>query len=120
MKRLISDRGLAVVIAVFCVLLAGSMVLSALAIQAGQQRDDQLARQAAVLRAQAVSLKRLASDSSRALCALRGDLEDRVRQTDKFLRKHPEGFAGIPAATLRTNANGQRRTIHALSNLKCG
>jgi hypothetical protein len=120
MKRLVSDRGLAVLIAVFCLLLAGSMVLSALALKAGQQRDEQLARQAAALRDQGTFVKRLAAGSNRALCALRGDLENRVRQTDKFLHDHPRGIPGIPAATLRTNANGQRRTIRALSNLRCG
>jgi hypothetical protein len=54
-----------------------------------------------------------------ALCALRHDLENRVAQTDKFLHDHPEGFAGIPAATLRVNEQGQLRTIEALAGLKC-
>jgi hypothetical protein len=55
----------------------------------------------------------------RSLCALRQDLESRVAQTDKFLHDHPNGFGGIPAATLRVSEQGQIRTIQALSNLKC-
>lgn len=60
-----------------------------------------------------------ASQTTRSLCALRHDLEERVAGSDNFLRDHPRGFAGIPAATIRASADGQRRTIRALSNLKC-
>jgi hypothetical protein len=54
-----------------------------------------------------------------ALCALRGDLEHRVAQTDKFIAEHPHGIPGIPVATLRVQADGQRRTIAALGGLSC-
>jgi hypothetical protein len=54
-----------------------------------------------------------------ALCALRGDLEHRVAQTDKFVAAHPHGIPGIPVATLRVQADGQRRTIAALGGLNC-
>jgi hypothetical protein len=55
-----------------------------------------------------------------SLCELRHDLERRVEQTDSFLRAHPGGFGGISAATLRVSEQGQRRTIRALSDLRCG
>lgn len=67
----------------------------------------------------AKSAARDAERTTGALCALRHDLEQRVAQTDKFLREHSEGFAGIPVATLRNSEQGQIRTIEALSNLKC-
>jgi hypothetical protein len=54
-----------------------------------------------------------------ALCALRQDLSNRVVQTDKFVAEHPHGIPGIPAATLRVQADGQRRTIAALGGLSC-
>jgi hypothetical protein len=84
-------------------LIVTGLVVWALAVQ-GQQADH------------------AAQESSRttgALCALRHDLEDRVAQTDTFLHSHPNGFAGIPAATLRNGEQGQLRTIQALSNLTC-
>lgn len=59
------------------------------------------------------------SHNTRALCALRHDLEKRVADTKKFLVTHPAGFAGIPAATLRNTLNGQERTITALSVVVC-
>jgi hypothetical protein len=95
---LISERALAAVIASFALLVAGSVALSAVAIS---------------------NTNRLAHHTTAALCALRGDLEDRVAQTDRFLGEHPEGFAGIPAATLRANAQGQVRTIRALGIVSC-
>lgn len=60
-----------------------------------------------------------ASSNTAALCALRHDLEARVKSSTDLLATHPEGLAGIPAATIRTTIDGQRRTILALSGLAC-
>jgi hypothetical protein len=57
--------------------------------------------------------------TNRSLCALRGDLEKRVAQSQDFLVQHPEGFAGIPAATIRQGLVNQEHTIKALSGLSC-
>lgn len=62
---------------------------------------------------------RQATSSTVALCALRHDLEDRVKSGEQFLKSHPLGVAGIPAATIRTGIDGQRRTIKALAGLDC-
>lgn len=64
-------------------------------------------------------LAREAGRTNRALCALRRDLERRVQGSEAFLRKHPDGLSGIPASTIRVGLVGQRRTIMALSRLKC-
>lgn len=61
-----------------------------------------------------------ATSSTAALCALRHDLEARVKSGEQFLRSHPLGAADIPAATIKTSVDGQRRTIRALSGLSCG
>jgi hypothetical protein len=61
----------------------------------------------------------LALRTNSALCSLRGDLQDRVTQSETFLAKHPNGFAGISAATIRSSLDGQRRTIRALHILYC-
>jgi hypothetical protein len=119
MRWLRTDTALAIVLTVYSLLIAAAIVLAVVAYVGVTSTADTARLAAADARAASAKVTRLATGSNRALCALRGDLEDRVRQTDKFLAKHPEGFAGIPAATLRTNANGQRRTIRALSNLKC-
>lgn len=54
-----------------------------------------------------------------ALCALRGDLEKRVEQSQDFLISHPNGVAGIPAVTIRQGLVNQQHTIQALSSLSC-
>jgi cell division protein FtsX len=54
-----------------------------------------------------------------ALCTFRADIETRAIQTEEFLREHPEGVAGIPAATLRQSLKGQRSTVAALGSLNC-
>lgn len=64
----------------------------------------------------------IANANNRALCALRGDLETRVAQTEKFL-KHPEDFPQFndPAtvALIQQQVDGQQRTIDALSIVPC-
>lgn len=70
--------------------------------------------------AQNTKTDRQAAQNTASLCALRLDLERRVRQSESFLADHPEGFAGIPAGTIRIQVSGQRRTIKALAGLDCG
>jgi hypothetical protein len=91
-----------------------------------EQRDGRIehaatqAREAASqAKSAAAGVARLAAASNHALCALRHDLEDRVANGERFLRKNPRGIPGIPARTLRQSIGGQRRTIRALSDLKC-
>lgn len=67
----------------------------------------------------AVDANRSTTRNTDALCTFRGDLEKRVASTNDFLKKHPEGFAGIPAVTLKASADQQQRTILALSDLNC-
>lgn len=64
-------------------------------------------------------LKAQNDQTTAALCTFRANLESQVAQTSSFLKDHPEGFAGIPAATLKTNAANQQRAIDSLSGLDC-
>lgn len=57
--------------------------------------------------------------TTKALCALRTDLEARVENSRDFLNKNPNGIPGIPAETLLVTIEGQERTIRALSSLSC-
>lgn len=59
--------------------------------------------------------------STRALCALRSDLQSRVNNSRTFLTNHPRGLPGlgISAASLQSTIDGQLRTIIALSGLDC-
>jgi hypothetical protein len=61
-----------------------------------------------------------ANQNTRALCALRHDLEQRVSAGGRFLADHPRGIPGVPAKTLRQSIDGQRRTIRALRSVDCG
>jgi hypothetical protein len=60
-----------------------------------------------------------AQGTNDALCTLRGDFERRVAEGRKFLKENPEGFAGIPAATLEATIHAQERTIESLDGLDC-
>lgn len=65
MRRLATERALAAWIVVFCLLVAGCVVVSAVAIS---------------------NTNALADRTTNSLCALRHGLEDQVRQTDRSLR----------------------------------
>jgi hypothetical protein len=56
---------------------------------------------------------------TKALCALRADLQTRVNSTNAFLKGHPHGIPGISAATLRSGIVNQQHTIMALSTISC-
>lgn len=54
-----------------------------------------------------------------SLCALRDDLEQRVRSGEEFLATHPNGWQGISSAQIKITLDSQRRTVKALSSLPC-
>jgi hypothetical protein len=54
-----------------------------------------------------------------ALCALRGDLNQRVTQSENYLDEHPRGAPGIPAAAIRQSLVNARRTARSLRRLDC-
>lgn len=60
-----------------------------------------------------------AKESKDGLCAIRQDAERRVVLGNEFLKDHPEGFAGISAASLRRSIQNSQETIDSLSNLDC-
>jgi hypothetical protein len=60
-----------------------------------------------------------ASTSTRALCALRADLERRVESSQAFLVEHPGGIPGISVKTIQSGIKNQRATIRALQGISC-
>jgi hypothetical protein len=58
-------------------------------------------------------------NTTRAICALRTDLELRTQSGEAFLKEHPKGIPGIPPATLQQSIDNQKRSIKALSGLSC-
>lgn len=58
-------------------------------------------------------------ETRRALCALRGDLEQRIQGSREFLTTHPGGAFGVPASTIRVSVEGQERTVAVLGFLEC-
>jgi hypothetical protein len=93
-----TDVGLAVVVVVYSVVVSAALVVSVVAY---------------------ARITDVADRTTGSLCALRHDLEDRVANGERFLRDHPRGIPGIPAGTLRTSVDGQRRTVEALGDLRC-
>lgn len=64
----------------------------------------------------------LSSETDRtrsSLCTFLVDLEQRVQSSDDFLKDHPDGIPGVPAATLRASLKNQRATIASLAGLDC-
>lgn len=57
--------------------------------------------------------------TTRALCALRGELQTRVIAGDMFLRAHPQGIPGISARVIESSLSGERQTIRALRFIAC-
>jgi hypothetical protein len=69
-----------------------------------------------------ISIQRVgdySTETQGALCALRGDLEQRVERSREFLRDHPEGLLGIPASAIHVSLEGQERTVAVLGSLDC-
>lgn len=64
-------------------------------------------------------IQRESERTTSALCALRLDIELRVRGAQDFLAAHPHGFGGISATAMRDNIANQQRTAAALSGLSC-
>lgn len=74
-----------------------------------------------------------ADSAATALCTFRDDLRDRaadgarrIKQSEDFVKKHPEGFAGFSVkeierglVTQRQTLTNQRRTIESFRTLKC-
>jgi len=54
-----------------------------------------------------------------AVCVLRADLAQRVKEADKFLRDHPDGALHLEPDVIRDSIRNQRRTINALANIDC-
>jgi hypothetical protein len=54
-----------------------------------------------------------------ALCALRHDKQHELETSVQFLRDHPHGIRGIPAALIRDGIRNSKRTLKALRILEC-
>ena len=72
----------------------------------------------AIVEAETSSSDRSTSTKT-ALCALRADVQSRVDQGEALLAAHPNGFAGIPAKTIKSSTDNSKRTVKALSSLNC-
>lgn len=61
----------------------------------------------------------VADANNKALCAFRGDVQDRVDQTAQYLHDHPHGTKLISTADLQRSLDNSKRTVQSLSNLDC-
>jgi hypothetical protein len=62
---------------------------------------------------------RESAHTKHALCALRGDLQQRIDSSTRFLVEHPQGIPGVSPKLIRDGIQNQRRTVHALRSLHC-
>lgn len=68
---------------------------------------------------QAKETAELGQQAHNGLCVLKADERDRVRDGESFIKQHPEGLAGISAATIQQSLDNQKKTIAALSAIRC-
>ncbi len=73
-------------------------------INAAHQRDD---------------IAQNATDTARAVCALRLDLKRRITTSKGLLTHAPNGIPGLPAAVIVKSINDQQRTVDALRFVDC-
>lgn len=77
----------------------------------------------AVLTFSLVRVVKLSQDGKQAhdaICALKGDLSQRIISSKGFLRDHPRGIPGLAsAATIRSSIANQQATLQALHPVKC-
>lgn len=67
----------------------------------------------------AAELRRDELSTTSGLCALRGDLKHRIASSEEVLASHPNGLLGVSAASIAATVAGQRRTVKALSVVRC-
>jgi hypothetical protein len=61
----------------------------------------------------------LSKANTRGLCALRADAQDRIDQSEAFLKEHPKGIPGISVQQLQRSTDNSRRTAKSLKGLTC-
>lgn len=64
-------------------------------------------------------IAKISAQNHAALCAQKFAAADQIRQTEKFVQEHPEGFAGLPPAALLRGLIGPKRTLVALKDVDC-
>lgn len=107
----ISAAGLAVVVVGFAIITSQQRTING---ATAQSLDTANRLAVLVMKTTAES-----SMNGRALCALRHDVEERVRQGTAFLRSHPQGLPGFPAGAIRVSISNSARTVRVLSGLQC-
>lgn len=65
------------------------------------------------------NIRDLAVTTAQKICALRRDVELRVKQSEEFLHDNPEGTSAIPKGAILISIANSKRTIKALSGLEC-
>jgi hypothetical protein len=64
-------------------------------------------------------LESVAFETHSALCTLVDDIERRVENAQRFLRRHPQGIEGISRLDIQRSIDAQKDTLYALRDLNC-
>lgn len=82
-------------------------------------RTKRLAKQNAATLIIVTRLAKDGKDGHDALCVFVSDLERRLAQGRAFLKDHPQGIPGIPAAAIQQGLVNQQKTLDSLEGLSC-
>lgn len=64
-------------------------------------------------------LARDGKEAHDAICVLKADYRERIREGVAFLREHPDGIPGIKVGVIKQSVKNQRQTLHALGKVRC-
>jgi hypothetical protein len=54
-----------------------------------------------------------------AICALKGNLADRITASEAFLRERPNGIDGLSPSLIQDSINRDKTALDAMSPVKC-
>lgn len=54
-----------------------------------------------------------------ALCAYRADLESRIKSSQDFLVKHPNGIPGVAVSDIQKSVDSQQHAVKAFKKINC-
>jgi hypothetical protein len=54
-----------------------------------------------------------------SLCTIKSDYQERVKQSQVFLKEHPNGIPGIDKGSILVSLANQKRTAKSLDGLWC-
>lgn len=64
-------------------------------------------------------INHISDQTHRGLCALKTTAASQIKQTNDFIKDHPDGFAGLSTAVLMRSLEASKRTVKSLKDVNC-